>query len=412
MYSVELFGGAGGLALGAELAGFRSVAFAEWDRWACDTVRENALRGHPLVRDWPVYEGDVRLVDWRAIGEHEVVDLVTGGPPCQPFSMGGKARAADDARDMFPAAAGVIRTLRPQAFVLENVRGLTRPAFANYFQLVLLRLKYPDLPPREGESWFDHLQRLQRYETGDSGESLAEYRVVPTLVNAADYGVPQHRHRVFIVGFRADVDAEWNFPTPTHSQDRLLYDQWVSGEYWERHRIASSERPICDSRLAKRVRRLRDVEPSSLGRPWRTVRDALADLPEPTLEGSADYLNHRLQPGARQYPGHTGSPLDAPAKTLKAGAHGVPGGENMLVRLDGSVRYFSIREAARLQTFPDSYELHGAWSEAMRQIGNAVPVRLAEIVLASVREHLEAADVRGQLALDRACNEIGLDLDV
>jgi len=408
MYSVELFGGAGGLALGAEMAGFESVAFAEWDKWACDTVRENALRGHPLVRDWTVYEGDVRSVDWAELGRRAVIDVVTGGPPCQPFSMGGKARAADDARDMFPAAVEVIRALRPQAFALENVRGLTRSAFANYFQLVLLRLKYPDLPPRSGETWLEHLQRLQRHETGDAGDALAEYRVVPTLVNAADYGVPQHRHRVFIVGFRADVEAEWNFPSPTHSQDRLLHDQWVTGTYWERHGISSSERPALDARLVKKVDALREVDPDSLGRPWRTVRDAISDLPEPTLEGSTVHLNHRLQPGARPYPGHTGSPLDAPAKTLKAGGHGVPGGENMLVRLDGSVRYFTVREAARLQTFPDSYELHGAWSEAMRQIGNAVPVRLAEIVMASIREHLEAASVRGQLALDRASHDIGV----
>jgi len=404
MHSVELFGGAGGLALGAELAGFKSVAFAEWDRWACDTVRENALVGHPLVRDWSVLEGDVRAVDWAAVGQDAVIDVVTGGPPCQPFSMGGKARAADDARDMFPAAAEVIRQLRPQAFVLENVRGLTRSAFSNYFQLVLLRLKYPDLPPRRAESWLDHLQRLQRHETGDGGDALAEYRVVPTLVNAADYGVPQHRHRVFIIGFRADVDAEWNFPSPTHTQERLLHDQWISGEYWERHGIATADRPALDPRLIKRVAQLENADVSTLGRPWRTVRDAISGLPEPTRKASAIHLNHRLQLGARQYPGHTGSPLDAPAKTLKAGDHGVPGGENMLVRLDGSVRYFSVREAARLQTFPDSYELHGAWGEAMRQLGNAVPVRLAEIVMGSVREHLEAAAVRSELALERGVN--------
>jgi DNA (cytosine-5)-methyltransferase 1 len=91
---------------------------------------------------------------------------------------------------------------------------------------------------------------------------------------------------------------------------------------------------------------------------------------------------------------HTGSPMDLPAKTLKAGGHGVPGGENMLVRLDGSVRYFSIRESARLQAFPDSYELHGAWGEAMRQLGNAVPVTLGQQMAASVASQLLSADHR------------------
>src|SRR5690606_38187273 len=90
--------------------------------------------------------------------------------------------------------------------------------------------------------------------------------------------------------------------------------------------------------------------------------------------------------------------VDAPAKVLKAGVHGVPGGENMLRNPDGSVRYFTIREAARLQTFPDRYRLHGPWGEAMRQLGNAVPVMLAEIVASSVHEHLALADLRSAAA--------------
>jgi DNA (cytosine-5)-methyltransferase 1 len=102
-------------------------------------------------------------------------------------------------------------------------------------------------------------------------------------------------------------------------------------------------------------------------------------------------LNHIFQDGAKAYPGHTGSYIDEPAKTLKAGVHGVPGGENMVRRADGSVRYFTVRESARLQTFPDNYRFHGAWTECMRQLGNAVPVELARQVGVSVAEHLKAA---------------------
>jgi DNA (cytosine-5)-methyltransferase 1 len=98
-----------------------------------------------------------------------------------------------------------------------------------------------------------------------------------------------------------------------------------------------------------------------------------------------------FQSGARSYPGHTGSPIDEPAKTLKAGDHGVPGGENMLRRADGSIRYFSVRESARLQTFPDDFWFHGSWTETMRQLGNAVPVRLAKIVAASVYDQLRTS---------------------
>lgn len=105
--------------------------------------------------------------------------------------------------------------------------------------------------------------------------------------------------------------------------------------------------------------------------------------------------NHVFNPGARSYPGHTGSPLDEPGKTLKAGDHGVPGGENMLLRPDGSVRYFTVREAARLQTFPDDYVFRGSWSETMRQLGNAVPVRLAQVIASSVAAILCAAESKG-----------------
>ncbi len=83
--------------------------------------------------------------------------------------------------------------------------------------------------------------------------------------------------------------------------------------------------------------------------------------------------------------------LDEPAKTLKAGDHGVPGGENMLVRDDSSLRYFSVRESARLQTFPDDFRFHGSWTEIMRQLGNAVPVTLGEVVARSVRARMDDA---------------------
>jgi DNA (cytosine-5)-methyltransferase 1 len=128
--------------------------------------------------------------------------------------------------------------------------------------------------------------------------------------------------------------------------------------------------------------------------PWRTVRDALHGLPDPESPAARRIADHRFQPGARAYPGHTGSPLDLPAKTLKAGDHGVPGGENMLVRDDGTVRYFTLREAARIQTFPDGYRFHGSWSETMRQLGNAVPVMLGRVVAASVAECLLVAQAR------------------
>jgi DNA (cytosine-5)-methyltransferase 1 len=391
-----LFAGGGGLALGTHLAGFTTEVVAEWDKWSCDTLRENQAAGHPLVQGMDVHEGDVRSVDWSSIDEG--VALVSGGPPCQPFSGGGKGRAADDSRDMFPATAEVIRTLRPRAFIIENVRGLTRSAFSDYFSYIQLRLAHPELVSRNGESWADHLARLQAEHT--SVRCDLQYKVIPTLVNAANYGVPQQRWRVFLVGFRSDLDAEWSFPEATHSADALLYDQHVSGDYWDRHKVAKKDR--LDPPPGKKLEILKEEGRVNLGKAWRTVRDAISSLPAPTEQGSRTYLNHIHQPGARSYPGHTGSHIDAPAKALKAGVHGVPGGENMLRRPDGSIRYFTVREAARLQTFPDRYRLHGPWGEAMRQLGNAVPVRLAQVVASSVHEHLALADLREQMASRRA----------
>jgi DNA (cytosine-5)-methyltransferase 1 len=350
-------------------------------------LRENQASGHPLVQGVTVREGDVRDIDWSIYAGQ--IDVVSGGPPCQPFSGGGKGAAQGDPRDMFPATSEVIRLVHPKAFIVENVRGLTRTSFADYFAYIQLRLAHPDVTPRTDESWSDHFARLQAEHT--SVRDDVHYRVVTTLVNAADYGVPQQRWRVFIIGFRSDVDAEWSFPEPTHSSEALRISQRLTGGYWERHRVPVKDRP-------KLTMQPRLLEMPSDMRPWRTVRDTISDLPEPTEHGSRTFLNHVLQPGARPYPGHTGSFIDEPAKALKAGVHGVPGGENMLRRHDGSVRYFTVREAARLQTFPDRYALHGPWSEAMRQLGNAVPVMLAQIVASSVHEHLALADLRAQMA--------------
>jgi len=395
--SIELFAGAGGLAMGVGLAGFQSQSVVEWDKWACDTVRENQRLGNPLVQDWPLVEGDVRdwIRDFDVSSLEGQLDLVAGGPPCQPFSMGGKHRAHGDERDMFPATVDVIRRLKPRSFIVENVKGLTRSSFHNYYQYILAQLEFPELNRSPAESWADHAQRLQQFKTSKRRSAVGlQYNLVATLMNAANYGVPQKRERVFIVGFRSDVGAGWAFPRETHSFDAMLHDQWVSGEYWEKHGISKRRRPALPSAQAALVARLRGLGLGPMHRPWLTVRDALVGLTE---KSQGDALNHRFQPGARVYAGHTGSPIDLPAKTLKAGDHGVPGGENMMVREDGSCRYFSIRESARLQTFPDGYAFHGSWSEAMRQLGNAVPMTLGHVVAASVAEHLIKDDLR-QLA--------------
>ena len=392
MKSVELCAGAGGLAMGVAQAGFEHLGIVECDQWCCETINHNRLRGARPIADWPaVSPTDIKHV--RFDGLPADIDLVSGGPPCQPFSLGGKHRGHADARNLFPDFVRAVRVLRPHAVIVENVKGLLRKSFDPYFKYILLTLTYPSLVPAQDESWPEHMARLERHHT--SGGEL-EYRVDFELLNAADYGVPQRRERVFIVAFRADRGIEWSFRDnlpKTHTPDSLLWDQWITGEYWTRHNIPLARRPKAPSRTRSRVEWLTASALPPAGRPWRTVRDAIHDLPDPRSNDAAAFANHRFNPGARSYRGHTGSLWDQPAKTLKAGDHGVPGGENALRHhSNGRVRYFTVREAARLQTFPDVYEFHGSWTRTMRQLGNAVPVQLSFSVAASVAKVLRRDD--------------------
>jgi DNA (cytosine-5)-methyltransferase 1 len=384
MQSLEMFTGGGGLALGIERAGFEHVALVEYNHDSCETLRLNS--GGPALRrrKWPVRELDSR--EYRYERWAGRVNLLAAGPPCQPFSIAGKHAGEDDDRNMFPEVIRAARAIRPQVMLIENVRGLSRKAFRPYLDYIVEQLRYPTVTQLAEEGWRDHAERLARMARQHAHADL-EYRVTPPhIANLVDYGIPQHRERLFIVAVRSDLDIEWTFPAPTHSQEALIYEQWVTGDYWERHSLTRPAEPNVPGGAIDRVRRA-GVPDSIL--PWLTVRDALCGLPEP-VDGQEHprARNHIGIPGARRYYGHDGSPYDEPAKTLKAGGHGVPGGENMLLRDDGSVRYFTVRESARLQTFPDNYMFSGSRSEAMRQIGNAVPVVMGQLLARELRRLL------------------------
>lgn len=389
--SIELFTGAGGLAMGMQKAGCNHLALIEWDQDSCDTLRGNIKFGYSPAKNWNVVQSDVRLIDYASLGSN--IQLISGGPPCQPFSLGGKGKANNDNRDMFPEAVRAVREIKPKAFVFENVKGLLRKSFATYFNYVLLQLTYPDVVRGESETWINHLSRLERIHT--SGHySGTKYNVVPRLLNAADYGVPQIRHRVVIVGFREDLGIEWSFPDGEFSREALLYSQFITSEYWDRHKVAKKNRRIPLPAELERARAFKTKYDGATGalKPWKTVRDAIGDLPDPQSGEASRIPNHQFRAGARSYAGHTGSMLDEPSKTIKAGAHGVPGGENALVLDDKTIRYYTVRESARIQTFPDDYLFFGAWTESMRQIGNAVPVQLAEMIGRSVLGEIERSE--------------------
>lgn len=372
---LEIFSGAGGLATGIVLAGVNHSALVEWNADACRTLRTNYDKTL-------VFEGDIRSYDFSIC---RGVDIIAGGPPCQPFSMGGKAKGSLDERDMFPSAIRSIRELLPRAFFFENVKGLLRPNFNSYLEYILLQLKYPTVTNKY-EDYNSHIIEINRHS--HNVPLHEQYDVKIQLVNAADYGVPQKRERVIIVGIRKDLEVSWSIPPATHAYDSLLWDKYVTNAYWERHNITPTNEDYSLSTKMKDVLSMKYgfFPPESL--PWQTVRDALVNIPK---AGDNNFFptEHIIREGAREYPGHTGSPIDEPAKTIKAGGHGVPGGENMIKFEDGSFRYFTIFEAKRIQTFPDSYRIVGSWTEAMRQLGNAVPVKLAQIISSSVLSCLE-----------------------
>lgn len=221
MKSLEIFSGTGGLAKGLELAGFEHEGFVEFNKHACNSLRLNFEKEK-------VFQGDIKDYDFSSIKE---IDVVAGGPPCQPFSLGGKHKAHDDTRDMFPYAIKAIETLHPKAFVFENVKGLLRKSFADYFEYIILRLTFPTLSLCNTQDWQLHLNELRK--ASKCTHQGTTYNVSFKLVNAADHGVPQVRERVIIVGIRSDLKKEWSFPAATHSQDRLLWDQYVTGNYWK-----------------------------------------------------------------------------------------------------------------------------------------------------------------------------------
>jgi DNA (cytosine-5)-methyltransferase 1 len=381
--SLELFTGAGGLALGLHAAGFEHVALVEFETKACETLRHNsrvwvsAETERPPWKPDQVHEEDVRdFLRSGAFNRLGEVDLLAGGPPCQPFSLGGVHAGVSDKRNMFPAALDFVRELRPKVVIFENVPGLLRPGFLPYFEYVEEQLRWPDCVPHADESWREHLDRLRSMKDAPLD---TRYHVTRQLINAADLGVPQTRVRLFLMAVRRDVsDVPVSPVTGTYSEEALLYAQCVSGEYWMEHNLAP--RPCPATVKDKRLELMRSNGGPQKAR-WRTVRDAISGLPEP-VDGSpsAGLLNHVGIPGARSYAGHTGSHIDWPAKTLKAGVHGVCGGEAMIRFEDDTLRYLTVRESARIQTFPDDYEFLGARSHAMRHIGNAVAAEVARAV--------------------------------
>lgn len=317
---LELFAGAGGLAIGLEKAGLKCSLLNEVDKWACQTLREN----RPL---WNVLEGDVKQFDFTEF--HNNIDIVTGGFPCQAFSYAGKKLGFKDARGtLFYEFARVVKEVNPKICIGENVRGL--------------------LNHDGGKTLNGMISVLD--EIG--------YRVVTPVqvLKAVNYKVPQKRERLILVAIRKDIELDYSYPNP-FSETYTLKDALKKGT------LFNSDVPKSKgSTYPPHKKEVLDLVPPKGY--WR-------DLP---LDIQKEYMQKSFYLGG----GKTGMARrigwDEPCLTLTCS----PAQKQTERCHPDETRPFTVREYARIQTFPDDWKFAGSISQQYKQIGNAVPVNLAK----------------------------------
>lgn len=326
---LELFAGAGGLAVGLEKAGIKCVALNEIDKWACQTLRENRPK-------WDVLEGDIKSFDFTKYNNK--VDIVTGGFPCQAFSYAGKKLGLKDARGtLFYEFARVVKEVNPPICIGENVKGL--------------------LSHEKGKTIEGMISILD--EIG--------YNVVPVQVlKAINYKVPQKRERVILVGVRKDIDLKYEYPKP-HNKIYNLVDALKKGELYDSN-VPKSE----GSKYPEHKKVVLDLIPQKGY--WR-------NLP---LDIQKEYMGKSFYLGG----GKTGIARrigwDEPSLTLTCS----PAQKQTERCHPEETRPFTIREYARIQTFPDEWKFVGSVSQQYKQIGNAVPCNLGQEIGYSIIKFL------------------------
>lgn len=300
MKVISLFSGAGGLDLGLKQAGHDIIWANDFDKNAVETYRHNI--GTHIVCN------DIKNIDISTIPN---ADVVIGGFPCQGFSQANRFRMLDDERNhLYKFFYNVIKEKQPMFFIAENVKGI--------------------LSLGKGEAI---KQIVSDFEN-------AGYKTDLHLVNMANYGVPETRQRVIIIGQRIDLSSEWlfQFPKETHSKDgKDGLHKWVS------------------------------------------IKEAIERFPDPDMPNDA--LNHeysKYKVEYRNYTAHRPTDPDKPSPTILARGNG-GGGVCAIPHYNGQ-RRLTVRESAAVQTFPDDFVFFGPRGACYRQIGNAVPVMFAEIL--------------------------------
>ena len=299
MRIISLFSGAGGLDLGLIQAGNDVVWANDIDKDAVATYKENI--GNHIVCD------DIKNIDIKSLPDAEVV---VGGFPCQGFSLANRLRTLEDDRNqLYRFFYNTIKTKQPKFFIAENVKGI--------------------LSLGKGEA-------IKQIVSDFEG---AGYITTVNLVNMADYGVPQTRQRVLIIGQRKDLGEKmlFHFPKQNHSKDGKDLPKWVS------------------------------------------IKEAIGHFPDPDKENNV--INHvysAYKVEYRNFTGHRQTDPDKPSPTILARGNG-KGGVCAIPHYNGQ-RRLSIRESASVQTFPENFHFVGSMNACYRQIGNAVPVRFAKLL--------------------------------
>lgn len=329
--SVELFAGAGGLALGLEKAGFNAQGMVEIDKYAAETLRVNR-------KNWNVIEEDIIKVSEKGIRNYLPagieIDFVSGGYPCQAFSYAGHKLGLDDVRGtMFFYFAKIIKDLNPKVFLAENVKGLSSHDNGKTLQTML--------------EIYDNLG----------------YNVTWHIVKANDYGVAQKRERVIIIGIRKEFDVTYYLPK-VYEYKPVLRDALIN--------VPKSE----GEKYPEKKRKVLELVPP--GGYWR-------DLPE---EIAKEYMGKSYYSGG----GRTGMARriswDEPCLTLTCS----PAQKQTERCHPNETRPFTVREYARIQSFPDDWKFAGSMSQQYKQIGNAVPVELAKAVGLSIIDVLNRTE--------------------
>ena len=320
---LELFAGAGGLAIGMEQAGFESVLLNEIDAAACKTLRKNRPQ-------WNVVEGDIANIDFTPF--HNQIDILSGGFPCQAFSYAGKKLGFEDTRGtLFFEFARAVKETNPKVFVAENVRGL--------------------LAHEEGKT----LETITNII-----DELGYYLVPPRVLKAVFYKVPQKRERLFLIGIRKDLadQVEFHWPSPYH-RILTLQDALKAGELYPDDVPASQ-----GQKYPQRKAEIMEQVPA--GGYWKDLPDDL----------QREYMQKSYFLGG----GKTGMARrlawDEPSLTLTC----APAQKQTERCHPEETRPLTVREYARIQTFPDDWQFEGSLGAQYKQIGNAVPVNLAYAV--------------------------------